>query len=140
MYLYTANGEINEKKIIEGFEEKNIKNELCVVKGEEKICINLEKIKSILNQYDTIDDKVNERLENKTVFYSTDIGKYISGKSSITFTKTNVNECKHYCNNEIWCKSFSYNLKNGSCLLSNVTRVNNEFTTNYNMNYYEKLK
>lgn len=137
MDLYTATGDFKAKNIIENFDE-DISKDICFTKDKNKICINFNELNIILEKYN-----INEQLEKKinTNFdYSLDSGKYIPGKSSLLFPNTNVNDCKKYCNEEFWCKSFSFNYKNSNCLISNITKANNEFLPNYNINYFEKLK
>jgi hypothetical protein len=137
MNLYTAGGDFRKKEIIENFDENN-SNDICFVKDDNKICLNFKEIKIILEKHN-LNELIKKKLHNKNE-YSMDSGKYIPSKSSLLFVNTNVNDCKDYCDGELWCKSFSYNFKNANCLISNISKLNNEFIPNYNVNYYEKLK
>ena len=130
MYLYTAHGHLIRNNIIENFDENKI-DKFCFNKDDNKICIDFKLIKTITDKFN-IDKQINKK-------YSLHPGKYISGKSSLHIYKTDLEKCKMYCNNESWCKSFSYNFKNYNCLLSNVNKENNNFSSNYNINYYEKI-
>ena len=136
MNLYTASGDF-KKNIIENFDE-NISKDICFVKDDNKICLNFKEIKVILENHN-LNELVKKKLYKKNE-YSMDSGKYISSKSSLLFPGTNVNECKEFCDQEFWCQSFYYNFKNANCLVSNISKLNNQFTPNNNINYYEKLK
>ena len=141
MYQYTASGELNKKQIVEKFDDKENVFEICIFKDDKSVCLNYNNLNPILQAYSNITDKINERIElAKENDYSVDNGKFISGKGSLYFYNSNVEECKEYCNEEEWCNSFSFNYKSRICTISNVNKLNNELNQNNNFSHFEKLK